>query len=94
MIRYVLSRIAFSIVVLLLLSALIFLAGRGLVSGSIASMIAGPQASPEAIRAIEQEFGLDQPLLAQYFDWLLGVLRGDLGVSPLSGLRTTEVLAQ
>ncbi len=94
MIRYILRRFLASIVVLLALSALIFFAGRGLVSGSAASMLAGANASQETIEQIERELGLDQPITTQYFDWLTSALKGDLGTSPLTGLSTIEVLKQ
>lgn len=68
MIRYIIKRLVSSVLVLFALSALIFFAGRGLVSGSAASMIAGANASPETIMAIEKELGLDRPLIVQYWD--------------------------
>ena len=55
MIRYILRRLLASIVVMFALSALIFFAGRGLVSGSAASMLAGANASQETIDQIEHE---------------------------------------
>lgn len=94
MTRYVARRLLASMVVMLALSMLIFFAGRGLVSGSAASMLAGASASQETIEQIEQELGLDRPITAQYFDWLSSALKGDLGTSPLTGLSTIEVLTQ
>lgn len=94
MIRYILRRLLASIVVMFALSALIFFAGRGLVSGSAASMLAGANASQETIDQIERELGLDRPLTTQYLDWLGSALQGDLGTSPLTGLSTIEVLKQ
>jgi peptide/nickel transport system permease protein len=37
--------------------------------------------SPEAIAALRQRYGLDQPLLHQYVAFVLPLMRGDLGVS-------------
>src|SRR5688500_7729853 len=37
--------------------------------------------TPEAVAALEEQLGLDQPLALQYLDWLGGVLRGDFGES-------------
>ena len=39
--------------------------------------------------ALEEEFGLDRPLITQYLDWLGGVFRGELGVSMLTGKSAT-----
>ncbi len=43
--------------------------------------VAGSDASPETIARIREQMGLDQPLVAQYLEWIGGVLRGDLGIS-------------
>ncbi|MCM2389914.1 ABC transporter permease [Streptomyces albipurpureus] len=94
MILYLAKKLTGAAGVLLALSALVFFAGRGLVPGSAASVIAGAKASPETIAAIERDLGLDQPLYQQYLDWLWGTLRGDFGVSPISGQENLDVIAQ
>lgn len=43
--------------------------------------------------ALERFYGLDQPLLAQFFGWLGGVLRGDLGVSIDTGVPVRSLVA-
>jgi peptide/nickel transport system permease protein len=72
-------------------------------SGDPALAIAGEGASQADIDLIRKTYGFDQPLIVQYGDWLLKLLRGDLGVSmyfktdvaPLifSKLSTTLLLA-
>ncbi|MDQ4214538.1 ABC transporter permease [Microbacterium capsulatum] len=94
MTKYIFGRIGTSLVVLFVLSALIFFAGRGLVDGNPALLIAGSQATPARIAELEHHFGYDRPIFVQYFDWLFGVLRGDWGTSPISGLKTTQILQQ
>src|SRR4051794_17469419 len=47
----------------------------------IAHAVLGLNATPEAIQAEVVKLGLDRPLLVQYWDWLSGVARGDLGSS-------------
>ena len=44
-------------------------------------LIQGRSPSPEAVAAIEAQYGLDEPFLVQYLHWLGGVLHGDLGRS-------------
>jgi peptide/nickel transport system permease protein len=53
-------------------------------------VILGDQASREAILAMRVRLGLDRPLLVQYFDFLGGALRGDWGVSMVSGRPVIE----
>jgi peptide/nickel transport system permease protein len=43
--------------------------------------------------ALERYYGLDQPLLTQFFGWLGGVLRGDLGVSIDTGVPVRSLVA-
>ena len=41
--------------------------------------------SPELISQKREELGLNRPFIIQYIDWLLGVLKGDMGISYVSG---------
>lgn len=53
----------------------------------------GENATPEAIAAMNQDWGLDRPVFVQYFDWLGNVLRGDFGVSWANNTPVTELLS-
>src|SRR6478609_6358368 len=60
-------------------------------SGDLAASIAGPNASAADIAIITKNYGLDRPLVVQFFDWAGHVAEGDLGRSylfhvPVSGL--------
>jgi peptide/nickel transport system permease protein len=50
-------------------------------SGDLATMIAGEDASTTDIDIIRKKFGLDRPYYIQYLDWLKSGLQGDLGAS-------------
>ncbi|MFQ3544315.1 ABC transporter permease [Halobacillus rhizosphaerae] len=49
--------------------------------GDPATIIGGPTATESDLAAIRIELGLDKPVLVQYFDYIGGVLQGDLGYS-------------
>lgn len=68
------------VVVLWLVTVLVFVV-IGLIPGDPTLDILGPEAPPEAQRALRAELGLDRPLPIQYLDWLGRALRGDLGRS-------------
>ncbi|MFK8250147.1 ABC transporter permease [Ancylobacter terrae] len=56
--------------------------------GNVAVLIAElrtPKATFEQIRVVEEELGLNQPLLLRYGSWLNGALHGNLGVSYKTG---------
>ena len=78
--RYILKRLGQTIIVLFLISILVFLLIR-IAPGNPARMMLPDTASEEQIHAKEIEMGLDQPLYVQYFKYISGVLRGDLGTS-------------
>ncbi|NQT30645.1 MAG: ABC transporter permease [Candidatus Saganbacteria bacterium] len=56
-----------------------------LAPGDPTALIADPSIDPVDLARIRANWGLDQPLIVQYFYWLGNVLRGDLGTSYLSG---------
>lgn len=91
MLRYTLIRGALLIAGLLVASVLIFLTLR-VFPGDVAQLIAGTQASPAQVDALRQNLGLERPLPVQYFEWIGGVVRGDLGTSLLSGASVGEEL--
>lgn len=80
MVSYTLKRLLAGVGLLLGISTLTyFLVHLG--SGNVARNILGDTATAEMVRAKEVELGLDQPLLARYFDWLTSALQGDFGIS-------------
>ncbi len=52
-----------------------------LAPGNPARMILGEMATPEQVAALEEEMGLNKPLLERYFNYMLNFLRGDMGTS-------------
>jgi peptide/nickel transport system permease protein len=93
LLAYALKRIANAIFVSLLLVTGIFLLLRIAPGGPVASIL-GEQATPEAIKQLTDQLGLDKPLAQQYIDYLGGILRGDLGTSVLTGQPVTDQLLQ
>jgi peptide/nickel transport system permease protein len=49
--------------------------------GNAAQMLMGPDAAPEAVQALAEQLGLDQPAWQRYLQWLQGLLHGDMGLS-------------
>jgi peptide/nickel transport system permease protein len=50
--------------------------------------------SPEQLQVLESYYGLDEPLVSQYFGWLGGVLTGNLGISATSHVSVLSMTAQ
>lgn len=65
----------------------------GAVSGrSPAALQLGDAATPEAIAAVNQQFGLDQPFFVRYFEWLGTLLSGSFGNSWVNGVPVLKLL--
>jgi peptide/nickel transport system permease protein len=92
MARLLLSRVLWSIPLLIIVSALSFIL-LSLLSGNPAQVILGSQATAAQMAALSRQLGLDQPLWAQYWHWLDAALHGNLGTSLISDQRVTSLLA-
>ena len=79
MARYILRRLTYSVVSLLLLSLTIFLFVR--VTGDPTTLLVEPGASQADIDAIRERFGLDQPIWVQYWSFMASLAQGDFGQS-------------
>ena len=80
---FLIKRVLWSLLVLVGLSIVIFLIAR-VVPGDPARMALGPTATPDQVIELRQKLGLDQPLPEQYFGFVSGLMRGDLGRSLLT----------
>lgn len=79
--RYALGRILAAVGLLFVASIVVFLLEH-LAPGSPESVLLGGRPStPQLLASIRNQYHLDAPLLSQYWDWLTGVLHGDLGES-------------
>lgn len=77
---YVLRRFVLLIVTVILVSFITFGVFQVLPGDPVRTML-GTEADPAQIEALRTELGLDRPLTVQYFDWMAGLLTGDLGNS-------------
>src|SRR5438270_3625273 len=88
---FILRRLLQAIPVVLFSTFMVFILIH-LIPGDAAAVLAGPNATPQALAAIRAEMGLDQPLPVQYAVWIGHVVQGDLGKSTLSGQPIVKLL--
>jgi peptide/nickel transport system permease protein len=93
MIQILIRRLSFGLLILLIISALVFMITE-LLPGDVATAVLGQSATEETIKAFRDELGLDRPALHRYLEWLSGMMRGDLGNSLSSGRPITEMLEE
>ena len=77
--RFILKRLGYAVLSLLLLSLMIFLFVR--LMGDPAVLLVEPGASKADLAAIHAQLGLDQPIWVQYGKFMSSLVRGDLGHS-------------
>ncbi|MCX7888355.1 MAG: ABC transporter permease [Rhodobacteraceae bacterium] len=87
------QRIALGLVLLLAVSAVIFLGVEAL-PGDVAQAIMGQSATEQALANFRAEHGLDQPALTRYLNWLWGILHGDLGTALSNGEDIARAVGQ
>jgi len=79
MLRFFIRRLIVALLVAATVMTLAFILTR--LSGDLAISIAGPNATQADVEAVRKAYGLDRPLLTQYFDWVGRAVTGDLGES-------------
>ena len=87
--KLVVQRVALGILLLLAASVLIF-AGTMMLPGDVAQQILGQSATPESLANLREELGLNDPPVTRYFQWLGGILQGDLGTALTNGRDIAE----
>jgi peptide/nickel transport system permease protein len=102
LLQYVIRRILWAIVMLVLVTASVFViffvlpggTGRSGPGGAspVAVLMAGRNPRPELVRSIETRLGLDQPVYVQFGRYLWNALQGDLGYSYHSNTSVTATV--
>jgi peptide/nickel transport system permease protein len=82
---YIIRRILWALVILIMLTLLVFFSMRLLPGDPIIIYVGQSQGligmDPEALDELRAEYGLDKPIMVQYFKWIGGIFQGDLGRS-------------
>ncbi len=81
MLKFIGRRALLAVLVTLTVLTISFALTR--LSGDLAISIAGPQATAEDVAIIRKAYGLDRPVIVQFFDWVRSAASGDLGRSYL-----------
>jgi peptide/nickel transport system permease protein len=92
MTSYIARRVASGVLLLFGISLLAFVLLHLAAGGNTARNILGDAATPEQIAQTQRELGLDQPVLVQYWHWLLDALGGDLGNSYYTPQSVTQAV--
>ena len=91
MLQFIVRRLIVALLVTATVMTLAFMMTR--LSGDLAISIAGPGATADDIAIIRKAYGLDRPLVVQFFDWVGRALTGDLGESYFFKTRVASLIA-
>ncbi|WP_299045724.1 ABC transporter permease [uncultured Tateyamaria sp.] len=89
----VLQRLGLGLILLLAASALLF-GLTEILPGDAAQAILGQGATAENLANLREEMGLNRPALTRYFEWLGGILTGDMGNALTNNLPIGEQVAR
>jgi peptide/nickel transport system permease protein len=84
MISFIIRRLIQTVVILVIVSLIVFLALRLLPGDPLVMLVSQAQLqqfTEEQLQLLRHEHGLDKSIIAQYFDWVGGISHGDLGDS-------------
>jgi peptide/nickel transport system permease protein len=95
---YIVRRVIQAIFVLILVTLMVFLGMRLLPGDPIYMILTAGElnyVTVEQIEALRHEYGMDRPIIVQYFDWVGGILHGDFGQSLSQRSRTPlDIISQ
>lgn len=92
MLQFLVRRLVVALLVTMTVMTLAFILTR--LSGDLAISIAGPNATQADVEAVRKAYGLDRPLLSQFFDWVTRAATGDLGESYFFKTRVSSLIAE
>jgi peptide/nickel transport system permease protein len=91
--KFVIRRLLLAIPILFLVSVLAFSLIH-LIPGDPAQVILGEESTPQAYEELRKQLNLDKPIVVQYVIWLGNVLQGNLGMSIISHVPVSKLIAQ
>lgn len=95
MVSYFVKRLLDLILVMFGVSLVVFLMIRLIPGDAVEIMLgANTEITPERLQALREKLGLNEPLPVQYWHWLTGALRGNLGQSVWTGTPVTQEILQ
>jgi peptide/nickel transport system permease protein len=92
MLQFLVRRLIVALLVAATVMTLAFVLTR--LSGDLAISIAGPNATQADVEAVRKAYGLDRPLLVQFFDWVRRAVTGDLGESYFFKTPVSSLIAE
>ena len=88
------SRRIINFVVTLFIASIVVFASMNVLPGDPALTILGLDATEDALEALRQKLGLNEPLIKRYFLWVSNALTGDFGISHSFSVPVSELITE
>ncbi|WAA10058.1 oligopeptide ABC transporter permease [Fervidibacillus albus] len=93
MLKFIVRRLLIMIPQLILLSIIIFLLAKSMPGDALTGqMAANPNLDPQAFEELREKLGLNDPWYEQYVRWVGNLIQGDLGISYIHSVKTSELI--
>ncbi|MBL4950812.1 ABC transporter permease [Neobacillus sp. YIM B02564] len=92
MAEYIIKRLIYSVLVLLIMTTFIFVVMRAVPGDVVTLQLANSGATEEQMAALKSELGLDKGITTQLGEWVSHAVQGDLGTSLWSGKAVSDVI--
>jgi len=93
MLNYTLRRLFQGVFVIIAITAILFLIMQ-LMPGDPIKLISNPRIPQERIDELRHLWGLDKPVIIQYFYWFSNIIKGDFGTSIISGQKVSTLITR
>lgn len=93
MLNYTLRRLYQGVFVIIAITAILFLIMQ-LMPGDPIKLISNPRIPQDRIEELRHLWGLDKPIIIQYFYWFSNIIRGDFGTSIISGQSVSTLITE
>lgn len=91
MVRYVVKRVLLALLTILIICSLTFFAMHAVPGGPFNSEKA---LDPITVEALNERYGLNEPVPVQFVNWMKGILQGDFGVSLKNGREISDIIGE
>ena len=91
--RWIVLKVAYMVPVVLVVTFITFLLLH-ILPGDVTVLMLGQDATQEAVAQTRTALHLDDPILVQYWRWLVAALSGDFGRSHVTGQLVGEALSE
>ena len=94
MFRYILRRLMIAVPSLLGISLVLFTVLAMAPGDPFSELVSNPNIPPEVAMALREKFGLNDPLMVRYWNWLTAMVHGDWGYSFISRINVETLIMQ